>query len=33
VGDIIVRSAVLELKPKGFVHGMYRGDSGDHLAS
>ena len=36
VGDIIlVRSAVLELKPKAvrFVHEMYRGDGGDHLAT
>src|SRR5262245_51778585 len=36
VGDIIaVRSAVLELKPKSvrFVHEMFRGDGGDHLAT
>ena len=36
VGDIIlVRSAVLELRPKSvrFVHEMYRGDGGDHLAT
>ena len=36
VGDIIlVRSAILELKPKSvrFVHEMYRGDGGDHLAT
>jgi acyl-CoA thioester hydrolase len=36
VGDIIVvRSAVLELKPKSirFVHEMFRGDAGDHLAT
>jgi acyl-CoA thioester hydrolase len=36
VGDIIVvRSAVLEVKPKSvrFVHEMFRGDGGDHLAT
>ncbi len=36
VGDIIlVRSAVLELRPKSvrFVHEMYRGDGGDHLST
>jgi acyl-CoA thioester hydrolase len=36
VGDIIaVRSAVLEVKPKAvrFVHEMFRGDGGDHLAT
>jgi acyl-CoA thioester hydrolase len=36
VGDIIViRSAVLEVKPKSvrFVHEMFRGDDGDHLAT
>jgi acyl-CoA thioester hydrolase len=36
VGDIVVvRSAVLELKPKTvrFVHEMFRGDGGDHLAT
>ena len=36
VGDVIVvRSAVLELKPKSirFVHEMFRGDGGDHLAT
>ncbi len=36
VGDIIlVRSAMLELRPKSvrFVHEMYRGDGGDHLAT
>ena len=36
VGDIIVvRSAVLELKPKSirFVHEMFRGDGGDHLST
>src|SRR5204863_10012012 len=35
-GDIIViRSAVLEVKPKSvrFVHEMFRGDGGDHLAT
>jgi acyl-CoA thioester hydrolase len=36
VGDIIVvRSAVLEVKPKSirFVHEMFQGDDGDHLAT
>jgi len=36
VGDVIVvRSAVLELKPKSirFVHEMFRGDGGDHLST
>jgi acyl-CoA thioester hydrolase len=36
VGDIIVvRSAVLEVKPKSirFVHEMFRGDGGDHLST
>ena len=36
VGDIIViRSAVLEVRPKSvrFVHEMFRGDDGDHLAT
>jgi acyl-CoA thioester hydrolase len=36
VGDvIIVRSAAVELKPKSirFVHEMFRGDGGDHLAT
>jgi len=36
VGDVIVvRSAVLELKPKSirFVHEMLRGDGGDHLST
>ena len=36
VGDIIVvRSAVLEVRPKSvrFVHEMFRGDGGDHLAT
>jgi acyl-CoA thioester hydrolase len=36
VGDVIVvRSAVLELKPKSirFVHEMFRGDEGDHLST
>jgi acyl-CoA thioester hydrolase len=36
VGDIIVvKSAALELKPKSirFVHEMFRGDGGDHLAT
>src|SRR4249920_1333308 len=36
VGDIIlVRSAVLELKPKSvrFVHEMFRGAGGDHLST
>jgi acyl-CoA thioester hydrolase len=36
VGDmILVRSAVLELKPKSvrFVHEMSRGEGGDHLAT
>jgi len=36
VGDIIlVRSAVLEVKPRSvrFVHEMFRGDGGDHLAT
>ena len=36
VGDIIVvRSAILEVRPKSvrFVHEMFRGDGGDHLAT
>ena len=36
VGDVIVvRSALLELKPKSvrFVHEMFRGDGGDHLST
>ena len=36
VGDVVVvRSAVLELKPKSirFVHEMFRGDGGDHLST
>ena len=36
VGDVIVvRSAMLEVKPKSvrFVHEMFRGDGGDHLAT
>jgi len=36
VGDVIVvRSAVLELKPKSvrFVHEMFRGDGGDHIST
>ena len=36
VGDIIVvRSAILEVRPKSvrFVHEMFRGDDGDHLAT
>ena len=36
VGDIIViKSAALEIKPKSirFVHEMFRGDGGDHLAT
>ena len=36
VGDIIiVRSGMLEVKPKSvrFVHEMFRGDGGDHLAT
>jgi acyl-CoA thioester hydrolase len=36
VGDVIVvRSALLELKPKSvrFVHEMFRGEGGDHLAT
>jgi acyl-CoA thioester hydrolase len=36
VGDVIVvRSAVLELKPKSirFAHEMFRGDGGDHLST
>ena len=35
-GDVvIIRSAVLALKPKSirFVHEMFRGDGGDHLAT
>ena len=35
-GDVIVvRSALLELKPKSvrFVHEMFRGDGGDHLST
>lgn len=35
-GDtIVIRSAVLALKPKSvrFVHEMFRGDNGDHLAT
>jgi acyl-CoA thioester hydrolase len=35
-GDtLIIRSTVLELKPKSirFVHEMFRGDDGDHLAT
>jgi acyl-CoA thioester hydrolase len=36
VGDVIVvKSAALEVKPKSirFVHEMFRGDGGDHLAT
>jgi acyl-CoA thioester hydrolase len=36
VGDVIVvKSAALEIKPKSirFVHEMFRGDGGDHLAT
>jgi len=31
----VVRSAMLEVKPKSvrFVHEMFRGDGGDHLAT